>query len=222
MKLVRDEGKSSVMRQRNIATLFCILSEKLNGKKKCIKCSDFRDLMLKMMGIDNLQWDVEDKAAGKKFQEYRRLGDYKANGDAIGGHGLRLETERTAKGRMLLFNDANYKKCKDFLSSDDEVLDLFAELEVPVVDSKEKMRKRGEAKSDEEMLKESPIENLVNWQKSTQLLDCGDRDPKQYIDELYKQGGSEAILKKLNDRHKALFVENRRFNRIKSDLKKIG
>ena len=83
-------------------------------------------------------------------------------------------------------------------------------------------RKLGAAKSKDEMMAESPYENYINFRKCTQVVDCGTQDPIQYLDDLYKRGDAKAIYEKLKERHRGMFTNNVRFQRIGNDLKKIS
>lgn len=56
-----------------------------------------------------------------KLEGEKYLGDLRAHGDAIGGHGLRLNIirQRIAKKdeRIIMFTDENIQKCKDFVET---------------------------------------------------------------------------------------------------------
>ena len=52
-------------------------------------------------------------------------GDLRASGDALGGHGLHLETVRVGNKKGVLLNKENKKKCKDYLEKGNGRAPLF-------------------------------------------------------------------------------------------------
>jgi len=100
---------------RNIAKALLKITEQKDHLKE-INIKNLRDAILKLIGINNRDWDVEDQKIGKKPIEYRRYGDYKAHGDAIGKHGLCLKIRRTSKGRFVELSPENLKICQGFLN----------------------------------------------------------------------------------------------------------
>lgn len=91
-------------RQWNIAVKFLDMYPKFQGT--AVNASRFRDVILKEIGIDNY----------KMTKDYRE-GDYKANGDAMGGHGLHLERRKGTSGTELLFSQINKDILEKFVKN---------------------------------------------------------------------------------------------------------
>jgi len=106
-----------------------------DGKRK-ERCTNIATAMISA-------WDKmpeEDKNGGQKYIVKKHLrdhilektnqtpndivGDYRAHGDACGGHGLKLDMEGSGSEGTIKFTKKNIKKCIEFLitrNDDDEI-----------------------------------------------------------------------------------------------------
>jgi len=86
----------------------CNDAKKKNSlNKEYVSLTSMRDSIRKELDLPELSGESKN-------------GDYRANGDAIGGHGLKLETVMQNDRRVVMVNDANREICLDFLKKSDK------------------------------------------------------------------------------------------------------
>jgi hypothetical protein len=102
-KYVAETGARS-LRSRNIATAILELKE-LNPQATGVGTARLRAHIRARLGLEALGGEA-------------RLGDLRAHGDALGGHGLKLKVVREGANRVIKFTPENLRICRDHLSQE--------------------------------------------------------------------------------------------------------
>lgn len=100
-KYVKETG-ARVLRSKNIAIAVLELKES-NPDATGVGTARLRAHIRGKLGVDALSGEAH-------------LGDLRAHGDALGGHGLKLVVVREGANRVVKFTPANLKVCQDFLA----------------------------------------------------------------------------------------------------------
>jgi hypothetical protein len=97
------ENGSRAARMRNIAAGLLALHEQ-HPDQAAVTTSRLREFIREQLQMPALEGEAQ-------------LGDLKAHGDAIGGHGLHLEVSKESGMRVVKFSDQNLTRCKQFLET---------------------------------------------------------------------------------------------------------
>lgn len=101
---VREDGSRRARKHNNANFYVKNYSDWVKDGVKAVSYHRARDTVRGNIGLEKLPHG-EDK-----------WGDYRANGDAWGGHGLKLERMVHRGKKCFLINSDNLKMCKEFLS----------------------------------------------------------------------------------------------------------
>lgn len=113
------EDGSRAIRCRNICRA---VLEIAGGTRRTAAGHKVRHTPPEGVGVSRLRAAIRAVLKMPRLKDEANLGDLRAHGDALGGHGVKLETKRTSRGRYIPLTEENLRKCSTFLVTEHDAI----------------------------------------------------------------------------------------------------